>query len=219
MCQALTKRKAKCKNRQEPYCYLHKLSMENKTLKESQKKLEKTVKTKNNKIKKIGKKLSKIASQRENVKTDLMEYKKKNEIIENELHAIKNDKADLMEYKKKNEIIENELYAFKNNNAFTMKMAEELDKLRSDFKTLEKYEKYKKYIDTTVMKYGDKNYTRITIWDMVNISNINDIVIKDLGITIDDFEDRFLKLKKKRNKLAHPQISNDRSEIILDIAL
>ena len=145
--------------------------------------------------KKIGKKLSKIASQRENVKTDLMEYKKKNEIIENEL------------------------YAFKNNNAFTMKMAEELDKLRSDFKTLEKYEKYKKYIDTTVMKYGDKNYTRITIWDMVNISNINDIVIKDLGITIDDFEDRFLKLKKKRNKLAHPQISNDRSEIILDIAL
>ena len=54
MCQALTKRKAKCKNRQEPYCYLHKLSMENKTLKESQKKLEKTVKTKNNKIKKIG---------------------------------------------------------------------------------------------------------------------------------------------------------------------
>ena len=54
MCQALTKKKAKCKNRQEPYCYLHKLSMENKTLKESQKKLEKTVKTKNNKIKKIG---------------------------------------------------------------------------------------------------------------------------------------------------------------------
>ena len=212
MCQALTKKKAKCKNRQEPYCYLHKLSMENKTLKESQKKLEKTVKTKNNKIKKIGKKLSKVASQREN-------DKKKNEIIENELHAIKNDKADLMEYKKKNEIIENELHAIKNDNAFTMKMAEELDKLRDDFKTLEKYEKYKKYIDTTVMKYGDKNYTRITIWDMVNISNINDIVIKDLGITIDDFEDRFLKLKKKRNKLAHPQISNDRSQIILDLAL
>ena len=110
--------------------------------------------------------------------------------------------------------MEAELKELKNNTTFTVKMACQLDDLKERKKILEKYEMYDKYINTTVIKFGHTVNKRNTIWDFVNIPHIDAIVKAELGISIDKFEDDYLRLKNKRNKIAHPNVDMTREQLI-----